>query len=284
MKNNKGVTLLILTITIIVILIITSITIYNATGQIAIKNVNNLYSDIDSISTKVSDYYLNNNDLPIFEEESSTTSSYITKADFIDNFQGVTLNPNDDDYYYVIDLSKLNNLTLNYGKDFVKWKSDPSLNYTTSKDVYIINKVTHQIYYPKGIKMGDTVYYTNDLDVEKVEKIETTKITDDGLTLTINQSNKNTISEETNVVIEVKITLILSDDFQKDTLKYGWKVASDTSDTSDITYTQFSLDNANSATLTSKPLDDTTEYYLYIKILDTNGDEHVKTYDLNFKN
>lgn len=57
-KNNKGVTLLILTITITVLLIITGITITNSKGQLAIKNVNNLYSDLESISTKVSDYYL----------------------------------------------------------------------------------------------------------------------------------------------------------------------------------------------------------------------------------
>ena len=67
LKNNKGVTLLILTITITVLLIITGITITNSKGQLAIKNVNNLYSDLESISTKVSDYYLKNDSLPVLE-------------------------------------------------------------------------------------------------------------------------------------------------------------------------------------------------------------------------
>ncbi len=57
LKNDKGVTLIILTITIIVLLIITGITINNSKSQLMIKKVNNLYSDIDSISTKVSDYF-----------------------------------------------------------------------------------------------------------------------------------------------------------------------------------------------------------------------------------
>ena len=40
-KNNKGVTLLVLTITIIVLLIVTSMILYNSRNQLAIKNVNN---------------------------------------------------------------------------------------------------------------------------------------------------------------------------------------------------------------------------------------------------
>ena len=39
LKNNKGVTLLILTITITVLLIITGITITNSKGQLAIKTL-----------------------------------------------------------------------------------------------------------------------------------------------------------------------------------------------------------------------------------------------------
>ena len=67
MKNDKGVTLLVLTVTVIVLIIITSITIYGARNQLAIKYLNYLYSDIDSINTRVSAYYLKNNELPVFE-------------------------------------------------------------------------------------------------------------------------------------------------------------------------------------------------------------------------
>lgn len=58
MKNNKGITMISLVITIIVLLIVSSITIYNGLGQLEIKRVNYLYVDIESLSTKVAEYYL----------------------------------------------------------------------------------------------------------------------------------------------------------------------------------------------------------------------------------
>ena len=106
LKNNKGVTLLILTITITVLLIITGITITNSKGQLAIKNVNNLYSDLESISTKVSDYYLKNDSLPVLEN-TYLNSSNALKLLCISNGEDESLiNPNDDGNYYVLDLSK----------------------------------------------------------------------------------------------------------------------------------------------------------------------------------
>lgn len=270
LKNNKGVTLIVLTITIIVLLIITSITIYNSKRQLAIKNVNNLYSDIETISTKVSDYYLKNNSLPIFENNAYLNNTSQLQLLFKSNGGvGELINPNDDGPYYVINLSKLENLTLNYGRDYKKWADDST--FQTYQDLYIINGVTLQIYYPLGIKFNDEVYFTRDLDTEIVNKIESTTISDDGLELTINQSNKNTIDGETKVIIDTNITLSISSDFQKDTLQYAWKLVGDTSET---TFTDFTLDSANTAKLVSKQLDDSTDYYLYIKILDINGDEH----------
>ena len=122
LKNDKGVTLLVLTITIIVLLIITSITIGNAKNQLGIGKVNNLYSDLDSISTKVSDYYLKNNSLPVFENNIYMNSKNELGVLFESNGgEKSVINSNDDGAYYVIDLSKLENLTLNYGSDYKNW-------------------------------------------------------------------------------------------------------------------------------------------------------------------
>lgn len=269
-KNNKGVTLLVLTITIIVLLIVTSMILYNSKNQLAIKNVNNLYSDIEAISTKVSDYYLKNNSLPIFEENTyianSTQLGLLFKAN---GGTGNEINPNDSGPYYVINLSKLDNLTLNYGRDYKNWSEDTS--FQAHQDIYIINGVTHQIYYPQGITLSTTIYFTKDVGAEPVEKIESSTISDEGFQLASIQANKNTIDGETKIMIDANITLTISSDFQKDTLKYGWKAANDTNE---ITFTQFALDESNSAKLTSKLLNDNTSYYLYIKVLDINGEEH----------
>ena len=68
LKNERGVTLIILVITVIVLLILTSVNINNTRYQIGLKEINNLYTDIDILSTKVNDYYLKNNSIPIVEE------------------------------------------------------------------------------------------------------------------------------------------------------------------------------------------------------------------------
>ncbi len=170
LKNNKGVTLLILTITITVLLIITGITITNSKGQLAIKNVNNLYSDLESISTKVSDYYLKNDSLPVLEN-TYLNSSNALKLLCISNGEDESLiNPNDDGNYYVLDLSKLENLTLNYGKDFMKWNN--SSTFQVYQDLYIINEVSHQIYYPKGVNYNGEIYFTKGNNAEYINKIE----------------------------------------------------------------------------------------------------------------
>ena len=131
LKNNKGVTLLILTITITVLLIITGITITNSKGQLAIKNVNNLYSDLESISTKVSDYYLKNDSLPVLE------NTYLNSSNAL---------------------------------KLMKWNN--SSTFQVYQDLYIINEVSHQIYYPKGVNYNGEIYFTKGNNAESINKIE----------------------------------------------------------------------------------------------------------------
>ena len=172
-KNNKGVTLIILIVMIIVLLILTSITISNFKSELSIKNVNSLYADIESISTKISTYYLENNSIPIYEDNPYFNNSDECKQFFMAKGEnGDVINPNDEGQYYVIDLSKLENLTLNYGKEYKNWNSESSsLNI---QDVYIINKVTHQIYYPKGIKLREENYFTRKIsNITSVEEVPT---------------------------------------------------------------------------------------------------------------
>lgn len=274
LKNNKGVTLLVLTITIIVLLIITSITINNSKSQLGMKNVNQLYSDIESISTKVSDYYLKNNSLPIFQNHAylsdSSQLSLLLIANGGDSNQ--IINPNDDGNYYVINLSKLENLTLNYGREYNNWSDSSS--FQDYQDLYIINETTHQIYYPKGIKYNGNVYFTRDSMTETVEKVQgTSNYSMNRFEISSIEVNKTVSDSEKNqVVLEANITLNIDSNYKNDTLEYGWKAKDDTSD---VAYTKFSLDSSNHAKLMSKQLEDNTNYYLYIKVMDLNGKERV---------
>ena len=63
-KQEKGVTLSILVITIIVLLILTSTLIYNAKGSIHIQNTTKLYNDLELLREKVSEYYNEYGEIP----------------------------------------------------------------------------------------------------------------------------------------------------------------------------------------------------------------------------
>ena len=280
-REEKGVTLLVLTITIIVLLIIISITIGNFQNQLGKKNLNNLYSDIEAINAKISEYYLKNNSLPIFEENAYMNNSSQLKLLFKTNGgKGTLININDENSYYVINLSKLENLTLNYGREYSNW--DNNSTYEKYQDVYIINETTHQVYYPKGVKYNGRMYFTTTLP-EEIEKIQSSEIPNEGLELTVGKTNKNYISDSDKVIIDAEINLNISSDFMKDTLGYSWNITQD----KNIEYTKFELDTSNNATLMSKQLENVNEYYLNIKIQDNNGCEHIleeKISNLNSKN
>lgn len=179
LKNEKGITLIALVVSIIVVTVISGSIIYNTKNQLALKRLNNLNLDINAISSRVDEYYIKYGELPV-------VCSYIEgKADFKSKIQEIAtskkatlsynsvVNPNDNDNYYVIDLEKLNNLTVNYGYD-AQYKNVKNNGEVTrinlETEVYVINGLTHQIYFPHGIFVDDVMYYTYNLD-EKVVSI-----------------------------------------------------------------------------------------------------------------
>lgn len=277
LKNEKGITLMVLTITIIVLLIITGITINTSKSQLSIKRLNNLYADLDTISTKVTDYYLKNNSLPVFYNTYLNSSTELGSLLVANGGEESAINSNDDGSYYVLNLSKLDNLTLNYGEQYKEW-SDTS-TFQTYQDLYIINGVTHQIYYPKGITYDGETYFTKKVNSYVVDKIQTTSISDDEFKLTSIVANKNETDEENKVIIDANVKLNLTENLNSDTLKYAWETSSDSTN---IEYTNFSVDSSNSANIMSKIVDDTTKYYLNLSILDINGELHKIQYEVTF--
>lgn len=174
-KNNKGVTLTALSVAIIIILILTSTIIYKSKNKVMMEKYDNMLIDIDSISSKIDEYYKENNAIP-------TICKYLNKNDLknlINNnaqnrkcslSYSEIVNPNDsEDEYYVIDLEKLYGLTVNYGygSDYKKIKSSGNISSTNIENVeskiYVINMTTHQIYYPYGVILDDILYFTSDL-------------------------------------------------------------------------------------------------------------------------
>ena len=152
-KQEKGVTLSILVITIIVLLILTSTLIYNAKGSINIQNTTKLYNDIELLREKVSEYYNEYGEIPAKIEYTN-----------IGSLSNILSKNNDTGKFYVIDLEAMKGISLNYGKDNENIKNNPN-NANSYTDIYIINENSHNIFYVNGVAVTNndttTIYYTD---------------------------------------------------------------------------------------------------------------------------
>lgn len=176
-RENKGITLISLIVTVIIILILTSAMIFNTRNQLNMKTIQSLSNDIELLNAKVDDYYLKYGELPKlcdytdpnsinFRNKAEFESALIEKKEARNTEFNTSLNENDGDEYIVIDLEKLGNLTLTYGYDTeynhlkdVK-KVIESDGDKIEDEIYVINTKTHQIYFPHGIFVDNIMYYT----------------------------------------------------------------------------------------------------------------------------
>lgn len=152
MKKQKGITLVSLIITIVLLLIITGTTVYTSVDRFKINNLKKMYNDIELLDDKVNNYYLKYGGLPVIKDAKNNPESYThTALDF-------NKDVNDNENYYIIDLSAIGDITLNYGKDGYESPNG-------SDDVYIINEKSHTVYYVRGIEYTDgNLYHSKKVD------------------------------------------------------------------------------------------------------------------------
>ncbi len=153
LRQEKGITMTALVITVITLLILTGIMINNTQSSLNINKLTNFYNDLELLRDKISTYYNEYGKLPA---EIKYTN--------IDSISEVLSSKNDTGDFYVIDLEAMKGITLNYGKDYEKVKKDKE-NANDYTDLYIINENSHNIFYVKGIEIqNDTsteTYYTD---------------------------------------------------------------------------------------------------------------------------
>lgn len=145
-KNNKGITLISLVVTIIVMLILAISLTASVTSTIELQEYNKVKEDIINLSEEVKVYYLKNKKLPVYTNREYSLSSYDVPT--------YDINPNDSGVYYAIDLTVLpEDLKLNCGegnvyKDF------------SSDDLYVLDKESLTVYYLKGAVLNGEKHYT----------------------------------------------------------------------------------------------------------------------------
>lgn len=136
LSNERGVTIITVTLMIIVITIILSVVTFYARNSIQMEQFGNMRADIEEIENKVHLYYLENNGaLPISSEKNSERLLHRTDMMGDEEF----FNPNDSDDYYKVDTARLN----------------VNIAYDTT---YYINEATHTVYAIDPIKLAGKSY------------------------------------------------------------------------------------------------------------------------------
>lgn len=164
-KNNRGITVITLSIAVIIILIVTGMLVYSAKDSIYVKNLTNMQNDISNLRDKISLYYSQYGALPASTEFKSIPA-------------GMPRGLNDTGRFLIIDLQALDGLTLNYGKDYEKYKNNRDIDQSELIDIYIINENSHNIFYVQGVGVNENgttkMYYTDytEGDKEAVEIID----------------------------------------------------------------------------------------------------------------
>lgn len=151
--NEKGITLLILVIAIIILTLITVPIAVNTTEVSQLQKYTYFKSDIDSLRESIETAYLGVSNISTIGPEYTGNKDFLTLQQ---NGQDVK-NPNDSDTYYVIDLKKLNSY-IEAQVEIVYGEGNRN-NKTDDVDTYIINSQSRTIYYVKGMKYKDQVYY-----------------------------------------------------------------------------------------------------------------------------
>ena len=164
-NNKKGITLVSLSVVIVVILILTSVLIYNVKDSLGTTNLSAMRNDIGNLRDKINEYYAVNGSIPVKLKYTNTE-----KINVIRN-AGLISDEIDTGDFYIIDLDAIENITLNYGEDFKQ--ITPTMTEQEASqftDLYIVNETSQNIFYVEGIKIDNEWFYT-DYNADEVDTV-----------------------------------------------------------------------------------------------------------------
>lgn len=145
-NNNRGVTLISLSVVIIILMILSVSLTISVKSTIELKEYNSIKEDIISLTEEVKLYYLDKEQLPVHKEKSFNLADYGVPTEDI--------NPNDNNVYYPIDITVLSNqLSLNHGN------GNKNKDWNT-KDLYVMNEESLTVYYLQGAVLDNKKHYT----------------------------------------------------------------------------------------------------------------------------
>ena len=192
LKNEKGITLIALVITVAVLSMISIPVVVNMTGMNEFDEYAGFKEDIDILREAISIAYYN-------KDIGTIGPKYEGNKEFLNETQnGESIkNTNDNNVYYVIDVKKVNkNLSVNMetlknGEGNKNVSS--SETYNGSDDVYIINEQSRTIYYAKGISYKGKKYYRLSENFSVAEMIVTPGVKVEGFNKTYTDKYGNKV-------------------------------------------------------------------------------------------
>ena len=119
--NQKGISLISLSVMVMVILAITGTIIYSVKNNLKVERLEQMQDDIENLQDKVDTYYAQYGKIPAKTDAEYTNISQMQEA-------GIISTAVDTGKFYVLDLSAIENLTLNFGQDYETVKSLTSEN------------------------------------------------------------------------------------------------------------------------------------------------------------
>ncbi len=145
MKEKKGISLIVLVITIIVLLILTGLVVVNGKDAYVEAQKTTLKTEIAQIETLTKNYYTRRSgNLDFVTIELTVPSTYL------EQFEGESI-VSSKVTMYVIDLNKIDAEEVTYGN------LEDGAN-----DRYLYSSITGKVYYEKGLEIDGKIYYRID--------------------------------------------------------------------------------------------------------------------------
>lgn len=212
MNNKKGISLIILVITIAIMIIIASAVIFISSDTTSNTRMAAFAMDLQQIKSAVEEYYLYNKELPIVNEGYTKTTLVANIENGSETLsEEIAANGDDEAVFYEIDLESLDVESTSRG---LKQDGDAT-------DIYLVAEDSLNVYYLKGEEISSVYYFS--LTEKLTGKVNIEKDTSSGDTSNITIVNttsaikltKSTKEWTNNLTVNVETTLATGE-----TLKY----------------------------------------------------------------
>lgn len=216
-KYKKGISLIVLLITIVVALILIATVIISTDGAIDNANVNVFANDLSDVQDATESYYITNNVMPTPD----STPNALTKDDILASSSNTNLLTNElienndlDAEFYAIDLAKINVTKISYGNGSI-----------SDGDVFVVAYPSMDVYYLLGLNAKGTTFYSltsklfamTKIPRQAIDTSSTSIISSGGIKVTKNNSvpNKMGITIDTTMAADEQLFMSVSGDVNR---------------------------------------------------------------------